>query len=130
MTTAPPPSLKSRPSTPTGPSLAEAAPTHHGAGAPKVVAEGVPTSVPPAPRHAAPLRVVGELTIRAPYRATPTARSWCACGRDLTATGQADVLALVEDHAAHRDACPHHTGQTNVTLLRPPAARNTRRTAA
>ncbi|TXL87031.1 hypothetical protein EW053_24920 [Streptomyces sp. IB2014 016-6] len=55
---------------------------------------------------------MGWLTIRVPRRGTPTATSWCACGRDLFASGHAKVLALSEDHTAHRDACPLRTGTT------------------
>ncbi|UQX00912.1 hypothetical protein [Streptomyces sp. RerS4] len=47
------------------------------------------------------------LHITAPGRgATPTVRSWCGCGRDLFAAGQARALALIADHDHHRTTCP------------------------
>ncbi|MET9568834.1 hypothetical protein ABZY34_06805 [Streptomyces virginiae] len=47
------------------------------------------------------------LHINAPGRGvTPSARSWCQCGRDLFVAGQARALALIADHAQHRDLCP------------------------
>ncbi|QHF97583.1 hypothetical protein DEH18_31225 [Streptomyces sp. NHF165] len=50
------------------------------------------------------------LTVRMPAKhATPTAASWCACGREARAVGHAKVLALIEDHTAHRDLCPLRT---------------------
>ncbi|MGW0310228.1 hypothetical protein [Streptomyces flavidovirens] len=49
---------------------------------------------------------VAWLHIVAPKGAVPTATSTCACGRDRSAVGHRKVLALVEDHTAHRDACP------------------------
>ncbi|MDT0417816.1 hypothetical protein RM574_20240 [Streptomyces sp. DSM 41982] len=53
---------------------------------------------------------VGALHIVAPPNGTtPSARSWCACGRERTATGTAAVLVLIAQHAAHRGTCPHHT---------------------
>ncbi|MBQ1157728.1 hypothetical protein KBZ21_06060 [Streptomyces sp. A73] len=46
------------------------------------------------------------LTITASGRgAVPTATSRCACGRNRSAVGHRKVLALVEDHTAHRTAC-------------------------
>ncbi|MGW1888356.1 hypothetical protein [Streptomyces sp. NPDC001970] len=48
------------------------------------------------------------LHIRAPRGATPTATSWCACGRDRSAVGHRKVLALIHDHTSHRDLCPLH----------------------
>ncbi|WBB58470.1 hypothetical protein O7599_22880 [Streptomyces sp. WMMC500] len=50
--------------------------------------------------------IVAWLRIHAPYGATPTATSTCRCGRDCRAAGRAKVLALIEAHTAHRDACP------------------------
>ncbi|WP_167347276.1 hypothetical protein [Streptomyces xanthophaeus] len=40
---------------------------------------------------------------------TPSVRSWCVCGRDLFAAGQARALALIADHQWHRDVCPQLT---------------------
>jgi hypothetical protein len=55
-----------------------------------------------------PRRVVRWLHIVAPpsYFATPSARSWCACGFDQKATGRAGVLALIEAHTDHLEQCP------------------------
>ncbi|POX46848.1 hypothetical protein C3489_31055 [Streptomyces sp. Ru71] len=46
------------------------------------------------------------LHIAAPRGATPTATSSCACGRDRSAISHRRVLALIDDHTAHRDTCP------------------------
>ncbi|QHY96707.1 hypothetical protein SSPS47_16495 [Streptomyces sp. S4.7] len=81
-------------------------------GAPTGVAEGVPTAVLPDQQLGDGRHVTGWLTIRVPRKGTPTATSWCACGRDLFASGHAKVLALTEDHTAHRDACPLRTTST------------------
>ncbi|MFG2128347.1 hypothetical protein ACGFNV_11170 [Streptomyces sp. NPDC048751] len=40
------------------------------------------------------------------WTVTPSARSWCLCGYDRHAIGRAAVQRLVEDHIAHRTACP------------------------
>ncbi|MDF3300706.1 hypothetical protein [Streptomyces tropicalis] len=56
-------------------------------------------------------RPVGWLHVVAPRGAVPTATSQCACGRDRSAIGRARVLALINDHAAHPDACPLRTHQ-------------------
>ncbi|UQX01011.1 hypothetical protein [Streptomyces sp. RerS4] len=92
----------------THPRAAEPTPTVDGSGAPKVVAEGVPSAVRPDPHGDDGRRPVAWLHITAPGRGTtPTARSWCACGRDLFAAGQARALALIADHDRHRKTCPH-----------------------
>ena len=49
---------------------------------------------------------VAWLTISTPYGANPTARSTCVCGWDRRAFGERKVLALITEHAGHRDACP------------------------
>ncbi len=49
---------------------------------------------------------VAWLSISTPYGATPTARSTCLCGWDRRAFGARKVLALITDHAGHRDTCP------------------------
>ncbi|MGW0703914.1 hypothetical protein ACWD0A_32355 [Streptomyces sp. NPDC002867] len=49
---------------------------------------------------------IAWLHIVAPRGAVPTATSRCACGRDRSAIGKPRVLALIDDHTAHRDACP------------------------
>ncbi|MEV8588477.1 hypothetical protein AB0424_16230 [Streptomyces sp. NPDC051180] len=52
-------------------------------------------------------RIVALLRISAPGRdTTPSARSWCSCGRDLVAYGQRRAAALIEDHTRHRTTCP------------------------
>ncbi|MFD4631695.1 hypothetical protein ACFVYR_14360 [Streptomyces sp. NPDC058284] len=53
-------------------------------------------------------QIVGYLEIRAPHKRPPTARSTCACGRDIAARGVADVHALIDSHAYHRTVCPLH----------------------
>jgi hypothetical protein len=40
------------------------------------------------------------------WEATPTAHSWCECGRDRFVVGRRKALALVEEHNAHRTTCP------------------------
>ncbi|MDK9494688.1 hypothetical protein QEZ40_002367 [Streptomyces katrae] len=50
--------------------------------------------------------IVATLHICAPYGAVPSARSVCACGRDKTAYGPRQTLALVQRHTDHRTACP------------------------
>ncbi|TBO56783.1 hypothetical protein EYS09_26170 [Streptomyces kasugaensis] len=57
------------------------------------------------------------LHITAPRGAIPTATSKCCCGRDRSAIGRTKVLALIEEHEAHRDVCP----------WRHPAAHETRK---
>ncbi|WP_331452851.1 hypothetical protein [Streptomyces sp. SS162] len=81
------------------------APAPGGSGAAKVVAEGVRSS--PDPHPADGRRIVAMLHITAPGRgAVPTATSVCACGRNRSAVGHRRVTALVEEHTAHRTACP------------------------
>ncbi|WP_327386664.1 hypothetical protein [Streptomyces sp. NBC_01207] len=89
-------------------SPAEPAPTPTGSSAPKVVAEGVPSSVRPDPHADDGRRPVAWLHIVAPpsYGATPSVRSWCSCGRDIFAAGLVRALALIDDHEQHRTTCP------------------------
>ncbi len=98
--------LKSLPRTTTGPRPAIAAGATEGRSAPKSAAEGVLSALRPNPHQGAGRRPVAWLRIYAPGRATPTARSWCACGRDRFAAGHKRAAALIEDHAAHRALCP------------------------
>ncbi|WP_327656224.1 hypothetical protein [Streptomyces sp. NBC_00483] len=107
-----PASTKSPQTTPTEPHLADTSQVTRSALRPKDDAEGVLSALPftalteqeasqvPGPRP------IAWLIVRTPYRRTPTARSTCTCGRDLSARGHADVLALIDDHTAHRAACP------------------------
>ncbi|MFE4912480.1 hypothetical protein ACFRCX_13155 [Streptomyces sp. NPDC056652] len=111
MSTPPRPRLKSLPTATDQPSSAEPAPTPSGSGAPKVVAEGVPSAVLPDPQQGDGRYPIAWLRITAPKGATPTAHSWCMCDRDLFAAGHARVLALIEDHTAHRDLCTLRASQ-------------------
>ncbi|OEJ95284.1 hypothetical protein [Streptomyces thermolilacinus] len=109
----PRPRLKSLTPTTSHPRPAGPAPARGGGGAPKVAAEGVLFSPDPHPGDGR--RIVGMLHITAPGRgAVPTATSVCACGRNRSAIGHRRVLALIEEHTAHRTACPlrHHTERT------------------
>ncbi|MEJ8643716.1 hypothetical protein WKI68_24775 [Streptomyces sp. MS1.HAVA.3] len=91
----------------TGLRPAEPTPALDASGALKVVAEGVPSSVRPDPLAGDGRRPVAWLHIVAPGRGvTPSVRSWCQCGRDLFAAGQARALALIDDHVQHRILCP------------------------
>ncbi|MFC9613908.1 hypothetical protein [Streptomyces sp. NPDC056938] len=74
----------------------------------KGVAEGVPIAVRPDPQTNDGYRPRAVLHIVAPpdWRVTPTAHSWCSCGRDRQAIGRAAVLSLVAAHNEHRDTCP------------------------
>ncbi|MGW6262320.1 hypothetical protein, partial [Streptomyces sp. NPDC055085] len=80
-------------------------------------AEGVLSSLPftlltgDEAQTATGYRPVAWLTIRTPYRCTPTANSSCACGRNRDASGHADVWALIADHEAHRNLCSLRTSQ-------------------
>ncbi|WP_416972426.1 hypothetical protein [Streptomyces sp. 4F14] len=68
--------------------------------------KGVLSALRPDARTGDGRHPVAWLTVTAPRGATPTARSWCACGRDRSAVGARRVLALIADHTAHRDTCP------------------------
>ncbi|MFJ9373787.1 hypothetical protein [Streptomyces sp. NPDC101455] len=92
--------------TPTGPRPAELALPRADLGEPKGVAAGVPTAVRPDPQQGDGRYLVAWLTISIPKGATPTARSTCLCGWDHRAFGARKVLALITDHADHRDECP------------------------
>ncbi|MFY0510227.1 hypothetical protein ACOMD4_07465 [Streptomyces anulatus] len=75
-------------------------------GAPKVVAEGVPTALRPDQQTGDGRFPVAWLTITAPRGTTPTATSICACGRNLFAAGHHKALALIADHTDHKTRCP------------------------
>ncbi|MFF0794320.1 hypothetical protein [Streptomyces spiralis] len=112
MSTPPRPSLKSILSTPTGPHAAEPAAPRTAVGEPKGAArKGVRTALGSDPHGEDGRRPIAWLHIVAPRGAVPTATSRCACGRDRSAIGRARVLALIDDHAAHRDTCPLRTSQ-------------------
>lgn len=106
--------LKSLPSTPSGPSHAEPAPAASGSGAPKDVAEGVPSSVRPDPQIGDGRYPIAWLTISAPRGAVPTATSICECGRNLFAGGHRKALALIDDHNRHRTLCPLRTTEERI----------------
>ncbi|MFD7294127.1 hypothetical protein ACFV9W_12630 [Streptomyces sp. NPDC059897] len=100
--------LEGLPQDTTGPQAARSTGVPDGVGAPKRGAEGVLSALRPEPQ---PQRGDGRypiawLHIVAPRGATPTATSRCECGRDRSAIGKARVLALIDDHTAHRTACP------------------------
>ncbi|WP_406530853.1 hypothetical protein [Streptomyces sp. I8-5] len=105
------PHLKSLPTPPTSPRTAEPAPAASGSGAPKDVAEGVPSSVRPDPQTGDGRYPIAWLTITAPRGAVPTATSICECGRNLFAAGHRKALALIDDHNRHRTRCPLRTHQ-------------------
>ncbi|NUK01995.1 hypothetical protein [Streptomyces lunaelactis] len=75
-------------------------------GEPKGIAEGVPTAVRPDPQQGDGRYVVAMLRISAPRDTVPTATSTCLCGWNRSAVGKARVLALIEAHTGHREACP------------------------
>ncbi|MCX5083400.1 hypothetical protein [Streptomyces sp. NBC_00401] len=72
------------------------------------VAVGVPIAVRPDPQTNDGYRPRAVLHVVAPpdWRVTPSAYSWCSCGRERTAIGRAAVLSLVAAHDEHRDTCP------------------------
>ncbi|MEE1929832.1 hypothetical protein V1J52_16855 [Streptomyces sp. TRM 70351] len=101
----PRPRLKSITTTPDQPHPAPPAPLAPAVGAGTVVGRKAVRSLPDP--HAGDGRYpVAWLHITAPYGTSPTAISWCLCGRHERAAGPARVLALSEDHADHRDVCP------------------------
>jgi hypothetical protein len=101
--------------TPNGTRPAQLALCRPDLGDPKGVAEGVPTAVVPAPQQGDGRYFVAWLTICTPRGATPTARSTCLCGWDRRAFGARQVLALITDHAGHRDTCPLRAPQEGRT---------------
>lgn len=112
MSTPPRHSLKSLPVTPTGPRAAAQAALGPAVDEPKGAArEGVPSALRADPHQGDGRYPVAWLRIRAPRGAVPTAISTCLCGRDRSAVGHTKVLALIEDHTAHRDACPLRINQ-------------------
>ncbi|MWA11197.1 hypothetical protein [Streptomyces sp. BA2] len=117
MTTAPRPALKSLPSTPSRLDSADSAGAPDRVGDRKEVArQGVLSALPVGQHPSGPSAGDGRypvawLHIRAPRGATRTATSKCLCGRDRSAVGRRKVLALIEDHTAHRTQCPLRTTQ-------------------
>ncbi|MFE3180171.1 hypothetical protein ACFXKR_04605 [Streptomyces violascens] len=92
----------------TGPHAAEPALLRRVVGASKDVARRASASAVRSGRHnyADGHHPLAWLHIVAPRGAVPTATSKCLCGRDRSAVGHRRVLALIDDHAAHRDHCP------------------------
>ncbi|MEU5200227.1 hypothetical protein AB0G86_40335 [Streptomyces scabiei] len=111
MNTPPRRPLEGQPAT-SGPRPAELTAPGPAVGEPKGAArKGAPTAVRPDPHRGDGRYPVAWLHIVAPRGATPTATSKCLCGRDRSAVGRAKVLALIDDHEAHRDTCPLRTPQ-------------------
>ncbi|WP_078917424.1 hypothetical protein [Streptomyces sp. NRRL S-813] len=107
MTTPTPPALDCPTNTRTRPHAAPQPVDAAALGEPKGAArQGVRTALGSDPHSDDGRRPVAWLHIVAPRGAVPTATSRCACGRDRSAIGRVRVLALIDDHAAHRDACP------------------------
>ncbi|MEU2559419.1 hypothetical protein ABZ626_08805 [Streptomyces longispororuber] len=107
MTTQPALPLEGLPAAPSGPPAAPRPKRTAAMGAPKNVArQGVLTAGRPDPHRSTGRYPIAWLHICAPRGTVPTATSRCACGRDRSAVGHARVLALVDDHTAHRDVCP------------------------
>ncbi|MFF7699563.1 hypothetical protein [Streptomyces lydicus] len=99
--------MEGQPGRSTGPNSAEATRTPADSGAPKVAAEGVLSAVRPDPQQGDGRAPIAWLHITAPgHGAIPTATSICQCGRNRSAVGQRKVLALIEEHTAHRGNCP------------------------
>ncbi|MFM9457019.1 hypothetical protein [Streptomyces europaeiscabiei] len=112
MSALPRPALKSLPVTPTRPRAAAQAVPGPAVGEPKGAArKGVPSALRPDPQQGDGRYSIAWLCICAPRGAVPTATSKCLCGRDRSAVGHTKVLALIEGHTAHRDACPLRTNQ-------------------
>lgn len=109
--------LKSLPSTPSRLDSAESTGAPDRVGGRKEVARQGVLSALPHDQHLSGASAgdgrypVAWLSIHAPRDATPTATSTCLCGRDRSAVGHRKVLALIDDHTAHRDHCPLRTPQ-------------------
>ncbi|WP_405807503.1 hypothetical protein OG729_20280 [Streptomyces sp. NBC_00210] len=110
MNTQPHPPLEGHPHT-NGPQAATPPMAETAVGDLKGVAEGVPIAVRPDPQRGHGRHPIAWLHISAPRGAMPTATSKCRCGHDRSAVGKARVLALIDDHTAHRDECPLRTHQ-------------------
>ncbi|MFF8728878.1 hypothetical protein ACF073_20600 [Streptomyces sp. NPDC015171] len=101
------PRLKSLTLTPTGQPVAEqAAPEPAEGESTGAARKGVVTALRPDPRQDDGRYPIAWLHIRAPRGTRPTATSQCECGWDRSAVGKRKVIALIEAHTAHRNACP------------------------
>ncbi|MDX3631684.1 hypothetical protein PV728_15620 [Streptomyces europaeiscabiei] len=106
------PLLKSLPVPPFDPRAAAQAALGPAVGEPTGAArKGVRTAVGPDSQQGDGRYAVAWLRISAPGSAVPTATSKCLCGRDRSAVGHTKVLALIDDHSAHRDVCLLRTNQ-------------------
>ncbi|GGK65679.1 hypothetical protein [Streptomyces flaveus] len=115
MNTPPRHPLKSIPRSTTHPKAAQQPALTADVGDRKDVAEGVPSALRPDPQTGDGRYPVAWLHISAPRGAVPTATSKCLCGRDRSAVGHGHVLALIDEHTAHRDECPLRTPQEGRT---------------
>uniref|UniRef100_UPI003FA68AE1 hypothetical protein n=1 Tax=Streptomyces sp. IBSBF 3352 TaxID=2903523 RepID=UPI003FA68AE1 len=98
--------------TPTDPHAAAPAVDAAAVGEPKGVArQGVRSACGSDPHGDDGRRPVAWLHILAPRGAVPTVTSRCACGRDRSAVGKPRVLALIDEHTAHRTVCPLRASQ-------------------
>ncbi|WP_369248081.1 hypothetical protein [Streptomyces sp. R41] len=111
MSAPPRPLLKSLPATSCGPRAAARAALGPAMGEPKGAAEGVTSALRPDVQQGDGRYPVAWLHISAPQSAIPTATSRCLCGWDRSAVGHRKVLALIDDHTAHRTNCPLRTTQ-------------------
>ncbi|TQJ54685.1 hypothetical protein FBY34_2468 [Streptomyces sp. SLBN-115] len=112
MSAPPRPPLKSLPVTSTVPRAAAQATPVPAVGEPEGAArKGVPIALRSDAHQGGGRYPIAWLHICAPRGAVPTATSKCLCGRDRSAVGHTQVLALIEDHSAHRDTCPLRTNQ-------------------
>ncbi|MFD5162829.1 hypothetical protein ACFWMJ_33030 [Streptomyces hawaiiensis] len=99
--------LKSITGPPAGPLAARPPAPRPTVGEPESAArQGVRTACSPDLHGDDGRRPVAWLHIVAPRGTVPTATSRCACGRDRSAIGKPRVLALIDDHTAHRTVCP------------------------
>lgn len=107
--------LKSVQTPPTGPRIAEPAPTASGSGAPKVVAEGVPVAVLPDPRTVTVTGVQPGLSLRGLGRYEIPVADWlCACGHFERARGRQAVTQLTTRVRVGK--CPHAADTATVVL--------------
>ncbi|MFE5122916.1 hypothetical protein [Streptomyces sp. NPDC056669] len=100
------------------PHLAEPGSAPDGRSAPRNVGrEAVPSALRSDQQQGDGRYPIAWLHITAPpdRRATPTATSKCAGGRDRSAVGRRRVLALIADHETHKTTCPLRSSQEGRT---------------
>ncbi|MFE4330282.1 hypothetical protein ACFRQM_12675 [Streptomyces sp. NPDC056831] len=106
MNTPPRSPLKSLPATTTGPRIAGPAPIGSGGRAAKVVAEGVPVAVLPAPHTISVTGIQPGLSLRGLDRDEIPVADWlCACGHHERARGRKAVTELTT--RVRVGQCPH-----------------------